>query len=146
MTPIASAILFALLSILPRTEPVEEGSRPAVVQLDHYHDIDGKHLWSQLIWLDWHGEEYRIRDWRMVKGPQMLPVRTPSGYVSLWQDGEVMRRVEAEAFIETWSQAEVTGDPELLAREVLPKDERRGLRQTKYMAPPSGAIRPGWGM
>jgi hypothetical protein len=75
----------------------------------------------------------------MVKNPAQLPQRDwrEGGYQSVWQDGEVLRRVRAESMRETWTQY----DPELIEREYLPRERRRELRMIKFDKP-SGVVRP----
>ena len=65
-----------------------------------------------------------------MKNPNQRPRRDwdNGGYVCLWHDGEILRRVRSAAFRETWTQNGLDGDPEVLEREFLPKDRRRELR------------------
>lgn len=71
----------------------------------------------------WHG--FDVVAWRLVKSPDQLPRpdRLHGGYVAVWHDNGLLRRVRSDAFRETWTQY----DPELVEREFLPKDQRRGL-------------------
>lgn len=69
---------------------------------------------------------FAVRAWRLVKHPSQRPTRDykNGGYTAVWQDGEIMRRVNAPSMRETWTQY----DPELFDREFLPKEQRRELR------------------
>jgi hypothetical protein len=63
--------------------------------------------------------------WRLVKNDAQFPQRDweRGGYLSVWQDGDVLRQIRAAAIRETWTQY----DPELVEREWLPKEMRREL-------------------
>jgi hypothetical protein len=75
--------------------------------------------------------------WRLVKNPAQLPYRATTGeYHAVWNDGEVMRKVVATHYRESWTQH----DPELWEREFLAKEGRRELKTRKL--PPAGALRP----
>lgn len=116
----------ALLLILPLS-PVARDTCD-LVEVNHFYDDCGKPVFDQVIFYDWSGDHsrYMVRDWRLLKHPSQIPARNweGGGYLATWQDGEQLRRIEAASYRETWTQH----DPELEARAVLPKDERRGLR------------------
>ncbi len=50
----------------------------------------------------------------------------------MWQDGEIVRRVQADSVRETWTQY----DPELLERGYLAKDRREELTKMLRGATP----------
>jgi hypothetical protein len=118
--------VLALLLILPLS-PIQH-DRCDLIDTNHFYDDEGRHVFDQLIFLDWNGDDsrYDVRAWRLIKSPDQVPYRDWSrgGYAVTWQDGEVVRTVRAEAVRETWTQY----DPETLARATLPVEQRRGLR------------------
>jgi hypothetical protein len=141
-----------LLSIVPRDDVARE--TVDLAELNHHYDEHGRHVWDQVIFYDWgppytgpiepvrlwcqeeEGEplgpvkndswRFQVRTWRLVKNLNIIPQRDweRGGYRSLWQDGEVLRDVQAKAFRETWSQ----DDPELIERLYLPKAQRKELK------------------
>ncbi len=102
-----------------------------LVEVNHYYDEAGKHVFDQLIFYDWVCDEqrYHVIAWRLLKQPSQLPVATltkrsaPREWTCTWLDGELLRRIRARQFRETWTQH----DPELRERAHLPKDQRREL-------------------
>jgi hypothetical protein len=72
---------------------------------------------------------HHVRAWRLIKDDSQLPVRDwqQGGFLSVWQDGELLRVVRSSAIRETWSQY----DPELAEREALPPDRRRELTKVR---------------
>lgn len=126
-----------LLAIVPAGDVVVD--RVDLVELNHCYDDEGRHVFDQVIWYDWSptAERHQVVAWRLVKSPEQLPQRrwllspgplspgsSPS-YTATWQDGDVLRRVAAAAYRETWTQF----DPELAEREHLPQQWRKGLRR-----------------
>ena len=111
--------------------PTEDVSREKVdlMEVNHFYDEQGRLVFDQVIFYDWSPEHsrYMVRAWRLVKNPSQLPERDwrDGGYLSVWQDGEVVRRVQADSMRETWTQY----DPELVEREYLPKERRKELRK-----------------
>ena len=137
MTP-AIAMLIALT--VPYDVVVSD--RADVIEPNHYHDDCGRHVFDQVIFWDWDCEGclFHVRDWRMVKqlvsepAPGVFPHYTGLNWqfrrdwerdcwVAYGRDGTVTREVKASAMRESWEQY----DPELAAREVRPKERRRGL-------------------
>ncbi len=111
--------------------PVEDVAKDRVdlVELNHFHDEEGKHVFDQVIFYDWNARagHYDVRAWRLVKHRSQIPFRDweRGQYVTLWQDGTVMRKVQAQTMRESWTQH----DPELVERSFLPKEQRRELRK-----------------
>lgn len=109
--------------ILLSTIPTDYGTInifTETVELNHFHDGDGKHVFTQVIWWDADG----CRDWRMVAkcGPPCRNWETGS-YETTWiEDGKILR-VRSAFFRETWTQV----DPELEASEWLPPCARRRI-------------------
>ena len=112
-----------------------------VIELNHFYDGDGRPVFDQVIFWQWHADEdaYRVRAWRLWKTPAQTPWRdwVRGGYATAWIDGDRLRVVRATSFRETWTQH----DPELEDREFLPVHERRGLAAERNMPPP-GDSRP----
>ena len=84
-----------------------------------------------MIFYDWSQDvgRYQVRAWRLVKSPTQFPQRDweQGNYLSIWQDGEVLRKIRAASARESWTQY----DPELVEREYLPKELRRDLYQPR---------------
>ena len=114
-----------------------------VIELNHFYDGDGRPVFDQVIFWQWHADEdaYRVRAWRLWKTPAQTPWRDwgshsvgglRGGYVTAWFDGDRLRVVRATSFRETWTQH----DPELEDREFLPVHERPGLAGERNVPPP----------
>lgn len=97
------------------------------IELNHFFDGDGRPVFDQVIFWQWHADEgaYRVRAWRLWKSPAQTPWRdwSSGGFMTAWFDGDRLRVVRASSYRETWSQH----DPELEDREFFPAHERRGL-------------------
>ena len=102
------------------------GQEPSVVvtdcdcvELNHLHDAEGRHVFTQWIWWDYKADgRHEVVGWRLDKG-QMRG--TPCEFV--FHDGDVMRRVRTKYYMESFTQH----DPELVNRDLLPKEMRREL-------------------
>jgi hypothetical protein len=124
-----SSFFLLLIAILPRLDgPVCE--RVDLIEVNHHHDENCRLIMTQQIFYEWNRGRYDVIAWRMVKSPIQLPYRDwqDGGYVCFWKDGDIMRKVRAEAFRETWTQAGLSGDPEVNEREMLPKERRKELK------------------
>jgi len=125
--------------------PTEDVAREKVdlMEVNHFYDEQGRLVFDQVIFYDWSPEHsrYMVRAWRLVKNPTQLPERDwrDGGYLAVWQDGEIVRRVQAASMRESWTQY----DPELVEREFLPKERRKELRKELRGAKvESVAVRP----
>jgi hypothetical protein len=111
--------------------PVEDVAvdRVDLVELNHFYDEQGKHVFDQIIFYDWyaHKGRYNVRAWRLLKRTAQVPCRDgrTGAYTAVWHDGHVLRKVEAATMRESWTQH----DPELVERAFLPKEQRRELRR-----------------
>jgi hypothetical protein len=111
--------------------PTEDVAREKVdlMEVNHFYDEQGRLVFDQVIFYDWSplDSRYMVRAWRLVKNPTQLPERDwrDGGYLAVWQDGEIVRRVQAASMRESWTQY----DPELVEREFLPKERRKELRK-----------------
>ena len=110
-------VLVVVLSIIQVDDVARESLD--LVEVNHFFDEQGREVFTQVIFWDWSESDcrYMVRAWRLVKNPNILPVRDwdRGGYRSLWQDGEQLRDIHALSFRETWTQY----DPELVEREFL---------------------------
>ena len=124
------------------TLPLDLVSRDAadVIELNHFFDGDGRPVFDQVIFWQWHAEEgtFRVRAWRLWKTPAQTPWRDwlGGGYVMAWFDGDRLRVVRATSLRETWTQH----DPELDDRQFFPVHERRGLAGERSPPLPSDSI------
>ena len=109
-----------------------------LVEVNHYHDARGQHVFDQLIFYDWSSQQkrFQVRAWRLIKSDSQLPRREHrSGtWLVRWHDEGVMREVTAKSRRETWTQY----DPELVERENLPQEQRLDL------SPASGSREHTW--
>jgi hypothetical protein len=94
-----------------------------VVEVNHYVACDGSPIFDQIIWWDWEGDRFIVREWRMVKHRYQLPLCDWSrgGYVSPVETSLGEIRVRAGSYRETWSDH----DPEAENRSIVPLDQRR---------------------
>ena len=122
-------LFLTLLLALPARDEVVLADACDVIELNHFYDDAGRHVFDQVIFYTWDGSRHQVLDWRLVKSPSYLPQRSARGaWQCLFVDGssrDVLRQVTGRSFRETWTQF----DPELAEREVLPKEHRRLLRQ-----------------
>ncbi len=118
-------LLIATLGLVPREAVVAD--RADVIEVNHMYDRDAELVFDQIIFWEWRWSEgeYRVIAWRMLKKPGQFPTRDwpRRGFVSIWQDGRILRDVRAPFFRETWTQF----DPELDDRKIVPQHLRRGL-------------------
>jgi hypothetical protein len=128
MGTLALAVLASAVGLNPADGPVIS-DRVDLIEVNHFYNEQGNLVFDQIIFYDWFPAEsaYHVRAWRLLKSPSQFPsfdvVRQE--YVSLWHDGELLRRVHSDAFRESWTQY----DPELLERNRLPKEHRRELNR-----------------
>jgi len=105
-----------------------------LVEINHFHDEQGRLVFDQVIFYDWSASQsrYLVRAWRLLKSPAQVPHQDfqRGGFVAIWHDGDVLRKVQARQLRETWTQY----DPELVSREFLPKEQRKELATLKVVA------------
>jgi hypothetical protein len=136
--------VYVLVLLAAGTLPLDLVSTDAAdaIELNHFSDGDGRPVFDQVIFWQWHAEEsaYRVRAWRLWKSPAQTPWRDwhnsmgglrSGGYVTAWFDGDRLRVIRATSFRETWTQH----DPELDDRQFLPAHERRGLTGERKLPP-----------
>ncbi len=126
-TSTAVAVIVAAMCHTP-TEDIAR-DRVDLIEINHLYDEQGRLVFDQIIFYDWSPalSRYNVRAWRLLKNPAQIPHRNwrQQRFVTVWHDGEVLRKVEASSLRESWTQY----DPELVEREFLPKDRRRELRK-----------------
>jgi len=129
------AVMLASLCLNPIEDVAVD--RVDLVELNHFHDEQGKQVFDQIIFYDWSPTRgrYNVLAWRLLKHPSQLPVRdwSTGDYVTVWRDNAVVREVRAETMRESWTQY----DPELIERSFLPKEQRRELRKRPMDSSPS---------
>lgn len=127
-----NSILLLLLASFGSAVPVDYCD---LIELNHLHDEQGRHVFDQLVYWDFRFEQaaYVVRAWRLQKTPEQIPQRDfeRGGYVARWHDNDTLRVVRAKQFRETWT----TYDPELANREIFPKDMRRELTRGEALVP-----------
>ena len=98
-----------------------------LIEINHFHDDRGRHVFDQVIYFDWSPKQrrYNVRAWRLIKDRGQIPTyHHQSGkFQSVWHDGNVMRLIRGTSVRETWTQY----DPEMVERKHLPRDQRREL-------------------
>lgn len=99
----------------------------AIIEVNHFYDGKGKHVFDQVIFWDWGGSRFEVMDWRKFKTDLQFPRKNwrTGHYETIWHDDNILRRVTSDSFRETWTQY----DPEVEDRKYLPKELRRGLRR-----------------
>lgn len=125
----SAVLVFLSCGVAPQADVAVE--RVDLVEVNHFFDDQGRHVFDQMIFYDWSQDvgRYQVRAWRLVKSPTQFPQRDweQGNYLSIWQDGEVLRKIRAASARESWTQY----DPELVEREYLPKELRRDLYQPR---------------
>lgn len=115
----ASGIAVLLLGIIPLDMPIVETVDS--IETSNFYDENAKLVFRQRIFRNFnpHTNTFEIVDWRLIKDER--------NYVHdkrlTFHDGQVMREVRAISAYTTHFQH----DPELVERELLPKEMRREL-------------------
>jgi hypothetical protein len=125
-------LIAACLCVGP--EPLVVCDTVDVIELNHLYDGEGREILHQWVFWEWdkHSADYRVVDWRLVKNEREGPRFAPGRARWVWLvclDGQpsALRRIEARAFSESWTQVDV----ELRDREVWPTERRRLLLPPK---------------
>ena len=120
-----AALLLTAACIIPQPSPLRRDYANTVETNSFYNDC-GELVFVQNIFIDADGIETTVA-WRMVKEPSQRPQRDwqAGGYVTTFDDGTCARQVRSRHVRESWTQY----DPELVSRNSLPPDLRRGLKQ-----------------
>ncbi len=127
MFTIVSAALLVTVSIVSAPDASVIKDVVDLVEVNHYHDARGEHVFDQLIFYDWSNQKrrFQVRAWRLIKTESQLPRRDyrQNNWLVRWHDDGVLREVTSSSRRETWTQY----DPELVERENLPQDQRLDL-------------------
>ncbi len=127
MHALVSVLVLLSSSIVSTTDRSVVKDVVDLVEVNHYHDARGEHVFDQLIFYDWSSQKrrFQVRAWRLIKTESQLPRRDYRQGIWLvrWHDDGVLREVTAASRRETWTQY----DPELIERENLPQDQRLDL-------------------
>jgi hypothetical protein len=117
---LALLLVFAIAS-----NPFEVSETVDLTELNHFHDENGCHVYSQLIFYDWDEAKGRhvVRAWRLVD----RPIKLQSNRFA-WYDRDEFRNREivAKYTKESWSQV----DPERANKKILDEKLRTGLIKT----------------
>lgn len=95
-----------------------------LVEINHYHDYQGRPVFDQLIYYNWdsNARRYNVAAWRLLKDDSQVPIRNPESgaYSATWFDGKSLRTIHADRRMETWTQH----DPENRERVYRAKGQR----------------------
>ena len=126
----AIAVCLVTFGLNPSSELPDE--KVDLVELNHFHDDQGRPVFDQIIFYDWSPAEgrYQVRDWRLLKSSDQIPLHSSRDreFVAVWNDfkaHDALRSTKAKMVRETWTQY----DPELVEREFLAENKRRKLRE-----------------
>lgn len=118
------AILLALtLSSAPQPVVVD------LVEINHYHDTKGEHVFDQVIFYSWSSQRkrYDVREWMMLKADSHYPRQRGQGYFMRWHHDGDMR----EAVVKHRRETRTQHDPEMLERKYLEQEQRLPLFRGK---------------
>lgn len=145
---VTAFLTFCLFAVVPHEDVLVDDVD--LVEVNHFHDEQGKQVYTQIIFYDWNESKSRfdIVAWRIL--PKRLPSSAKKStdyaadlpvynertgtYVVTWNDmktGAGMRKVNAGACRETFTQF----DPEQEARTKLPLEQRRGFSRPAVRVP-----------
>jgi hypothetical protein len=111
-----------------------------LIELNHFHDCTGKHVYDQVIFYEWSIEAlaYRVRAWVLVDENDVIsrrPVRyyETEMYRVRWHDRDqnIVRCISSRHFRESWTQI----DPERANKKIF--DERQRVCLTKRTFDPA---------
>lgn len=114
-------MIFLLLASL--TSPFTRAEQADILELNHYYDLQGCHVYDQLIiWTrNPANGRFEVRAWTLCDSQGKYPVRGPSGiYRVSWIDSNKPREVVSRQFRESWTQT----DPERDDQKRLHPDDR----------------------
>jgi hypothetical protein len=129
----AFQLVFLTVGLLPVDTVADD--RVDVVHHNHHYSDDGQLVVEQVWWEDWRESagEHAIIGWRLARpGTPHSPIphlNAAGEWEALWLDGDVLRRIRARSFRQSWTQGQ---DRELLDRDRNP-DWRTSRRE--FIAP-----------
>jgi len=98
-----------------------------LIELNHFHDCLGRHVYDQVIFYEWSAElqRYHVRAWCLVEDREPSSRRPTQTYTDnrhhvQWHDRDqhLNRKISSQHFRESWTQV----DPERANKKLL--DER----------------------
>lgn len=131
---IGAIVLWTAANIAQALDRTEYAAcdRVDVTEINHYYNEHGRLIFDQIIYYDWNPVKgrYDVVDWRHAKTEGQIPIRNykTGEYEAVWHDckpWDLLRCVKARSIRETWTNY----DPEQLERDLLPAENRRGLRE-----------------
>jgi len=133
MKNIILLLVIAFPLILDAREPGNIAERAALVQnvdlieVNHFYDENGKHVFDQLLFKDWSDRagRHQVVDWKLIKSAHHTPQfnHASNRWVLVYHDAGYMRVIYGTYKDESWTQY----DPELIERKFLPKEDRKKL-------------------
>ena len=135
-----SILLVLLLSATSQQPDLVIRDHVDLIELNHFYDENGRLVFDQFIFwnFDYKNSEYVIVAWRLRKNPKWHCLRDyrTNRYTTTFSDfknRDVMRTITSYCYRESWTQY----DPELVNREVLPQEQRRGLSKPRKLCQPN---------
>lgn len=126
------AIAILTLLMIPVDHAVED--RCSLIEHNTVYDGDGDICLAQMIFWDWDDgqERFQVVAWRLWKTSQRpTKLHHVNEVELLFHDGDLLRRVRADSFIETHTQF----DREMRERGLLPEHQRRELTKLREQLP-----------
>ncbi len=117
-----------------------------LIELNHFHDCLGRHVYDQVIFYEWSEEhlQYHVRAWCLVEDRELenrRPVKSYSDdrYHVRWHDRDqnLNRCITSLHFRESWTQI----DPERANKKLLDERQRTALIKRK-LDPPKAIEEP----
>jgi hypothetical protein len=111
-----------------------------LIELNHFHDCLGRHVYDQVIFYEWSAEmqRYHVRAWCLVEDREPVsrrPTRSYSDnrYHVRWYDRDqnLSRRISSQHYRESWTQI----DPERANKKLLDERLRTSLVKRKIERP-----------
>lgn len=116
--------MIAFILALAVSQPLPKPIKVDAVELNHFHDKRGEHVFSQFVfkrWGNWtDGKRYHVSEWLLLKNKYAHIKRGNRHTILYFHDGQEVL-VETPVYRETWT----TFDPELQDKNLLPEDRRQ---------------------
>jgi hypothetical protein len=136
--------LFMVVADVPKASEVEE--RVDLIELNHFYDDLGRHVYDQLIFYEWapDAKHFLVRAWCLVDEKQAGTVKPWRSWPSReWnvryhdRENRVLRKITSKQFRETWTQV----DPERANRKLLDERLRTALANPGVQAVNTNTVR-----
>lgn len=131
-------LLLLLVAVLPTSSTIDESVD--LIELNHFHDVLGRHVYDQVIFYEWSIEyqRYHVRTWVLVEDHDRSTKRpsktyTDNRYHVRWhdRDSQVSRHVHSQHYRESWTQI----DPERANKKLLDERDRKSLIRSRPIPP-----------